>query len=115
MFLLVQPICFCPVVLFYHLLLLCPAHEQPSSRMLARSFPSACPWVKSCVSAEGFQQGREMPTKIIFETEDQAMEEVVETAAETKTLKVGRVSRVAGNRLNDPCGRGDVLPRLLHV
>lgn len=56
-----------------------------------------------------------MPTKIIFETEDQAMEEVVETAAETKTLKVGRVSRVAGNRLNDPCGRGDVLPRLLHV
>lgn len=84
--------------------------------MLARSFPSACPWVKSCVSAEGFQQGREMPTKIIFETEDRAMEDVVDTAAEAKTIKkVGKVSCVAGNRLSDPCGRGDVLPRLLHV
>ncbi|XP_005467227.2 nucleolar RNA helicase 2 [Oreochromis niloticus] len=41
----------------------------------------------TCVYAEGFQQGREMPSKIIFETEDQAMDEEVDTVAETKTLK----------------------------
>uniref|UniRef100_A0A668SJF4 RNA helicase n=2 Tax=Oreochromis aureus TaxID=47969 RepID=A0A668SJF4_OREAU len=41
----------------------------------------------TCVYAEGFQQGREMPSKIIFETDDQAMDEEVDTVAETKTLK----------------------------
>lgn len=38
-----------------------------------------------------------MPSKIVFETEDLVMEEIVDTAADVKTLKVRRVSRVAGN------------------
>lgn len=94
-----------PTVHFYHLLFLCPAREQPSPRMLARSFPSACQWMSLCVHAEGFQQGREMPTKIVFETENQDMEEVVDTAAEAKTLKVSRVSRVTGTKWSVWLGR----------
>lgn len=85
-----------PTVHFYHLLFLCPAREQASPRMPARSFPSACPRMSFCVATEGFQQGREMPTRIVFQTENQDMEEVVDTVAEAKTLKVSRVSRVAG-------------------
>lgn len=56
-----------------------------------------------------------MPSKIIFETEDRAMEEVNDTVAEAKSLKVSKVSRVAGNGLNSPCGSGDVPSLLLHV
>lgn len=67
-----------------------------------RSFPSACP-TGSCVVVEGFQQKRQMPTKIAFETEDQVMEEVVDTAADIKTPKVVRASRVAGDWTNEPC------------
>lgn len=38
-----------------------------------------------------------MPSKVFFETEDQVMEEVVDIAADVKTLKVRKVSRVARN------------------
>lgn len=43
-----------------------------------------------------------MPSKIFFETEDLVMEDVVDAAADVKTLKVRRVSRVTGN-LQEPC------------
>lgn len=36
-----------------------------------------------------------MPSKIIFETEDQAMEDGVDTVADPKALKVNRLGRVA--------------------
>ena len=61
----------------------------------ARSFPSACPWVSLCVYAEGFHRGREMPTKIIFETEEQAMDDDVDTSTEATTLKVSSGCHVA--------------------
>lgn len=38
-----------------------------------------------------------MPSKVFFETGDQVMEEVVDIAADAKTLKVRKVSRVARN------------------
>lgn len=99
---------------FLSVLFLCGAREQHLSRMPTRSFPSACPWMSSCVSAEGFQRGREMPSKIVFETEDSTMEETVDTVAEHKTLKVSRVKLVARNEPNISCGSGaDLLPRLL--
>ncbi|XP_026234392.1 LOW QUALITY PROTEIN: nucleolar RNA helicase 2 [Anabas testudineus] len=41
----------------------------------------------ACVSAEGFQQGREMPSKIMFKAEDSAMEDDVDTVAEARPLK----------------------------
>lgn len=41
-----------------------------------------------------------MPTKIIFDTEDQAMEDIVDTAAEAKILKVSRVGRDVSSRVN---------------
>lgn len=51
-----------------------------------------------CVYAEGFQQGREMPSKIIFETEDQAMDEDIDTVAEVKPVKVSRAGRLGLER-----------------
>lgn len=83
-----------PSSAYLSLLFLCLAREHPCSRRLARSFPSACLWVSLCVYAEGFQQGREMPTKIIFDTEDHTMDEEVDTVAEAKTLKVSRAGPV---------------------
>lgn len=68
---------------------------SPVSRT-RRSFSSACPR-GSCVHVEGFQQGRQMPSKIDFESEDQVMNEVVDTAADVKIPKVRRVNVVAGN------------------
>ncbi|XP_034536786.1 nucleolar RNA helicase 2 [Notolabrus celidotus] len=56
--------------------------------MTARSFPSACPWVSLSVFAEGIQQGREMPSKIIFDTEEQAMDEDMDTVVEAKPIKI---------------------------
>ena len=41
-----------------------------------------------------------MPTKIIFDTEDQAMEDIVDTATEAKILKVNKAGRDASSRLN---------------
>lgn len=38
-----------------------------------------------------------MPSKIVFQTEDQVMKEVVDTAADVKIPKVRRVLGVAGN------------------
>lgn len=61
-----------------------------------RSFSSACP-TGSCVHVEGFQQRRQMPSKIAFETEDQVMNEVVDTAADVKIPKVRKASGVAGD------------------
>lgn len=40
-----------------------------------------------------------MPSKIIFEAEDQTMEEEVDTVADVKPLKVSRTSHVALKRL----------------
>lgn len=99
----------------YPLLYLWPAREHRSSHTYPRSFQSACPWLSWCLYAEGYQQVREMPSKITFETEDQTMEEVIETVAEAKSLKVSKISRVAGNGLNSPCGSGDVPSLLPHV
>lgn len=52
-----------------------------------------------------------MPTKIIFETEDQAMDDGVDTAAEAKPLKVSSVSGAALEKTEisvsspaSPCG-----------
>lgn len=69
--------------------------RSPVSRT-RRSFSSACP-TGSCVHVEGFQQRRRMPSKIVFQTEDQVMKEVVDTAADVKIPKVRRVLGVAGN------------------
>lgn len=52
-----------------------------------RSFPSACQWV-ACVHVEGLHQGREMPSKIIFETEEETTEREMDTVAEADTIKV---------------------------
>lgn len=38
-----------------------------------------------------------MPSKVFCDTEDQVMEEVVDIAADVKTLKVRKVSRLARN------------------
>lgn len=70
------------------LLFLCVPREHASSRRRARSFPPVCPWVSLCVYAEGKHQETEMPSKIIFDTEDQAMDEDASTVVEAKTLKV---------------------------
>lgn len=43
-----------------------------------------------------------MPSKIIFDTEDQAMDEEVDTAAEAKALKVRTPARVAVETLFNP-------------
>lgn len=64
----------------------------------------------TCVYAEGFQQGREMPSKIIFETEDQAMDEEVDTVVETKTLKVSKAGRLDLERKKNGFTRGSAPP-----
>ncbi|XP_041836593.1 nucleolar RNA helicase 2 [Melanotaenia boesemani] len=41
----------------------------------------------ACVQAEGLQQGRQMPSKIIFESEEHTMSEDMDTVAEVKPVK----------------------------
>ncbi|XP_071344776.1 nucleolar RNA helicase 2 [Trachinotus anak] len=58
--------------------------HAPPCALLSVRVPEGC----LCVRAEGFHQEGEMPTKIIFDTEDNTMEEEeVNAVAEAKTLK----------------------------
>lgn len=50
-----------------------------------------------------------MPSKVIFETEDQVMDEVVDT----KTLKVSRVGRVAVDRRSNARSQSTSCPGCL--
>lgn len=56
-----------------------------------------------------------MPSKIIFEAEEPAMEEKVDTVADVKPLKVNRTCRVALDGLKKSVYLDRSPARLLHV
>lgn len=96
----------CTSITFYFYVLL--VNNPPCAYLCVPFYPRA-PSELACLP-KGFQPGRGMPSKIECETENRSMEEVEDTIAETKTLKVSKVSGVVGNGPNQPFGYRDLLP-----
>lgn len=101
----------CTSITFYFYVLLV---NNPPCAYLRVPFHPRAPSELACLP-EGFQPGRGMPSKIECETEIRSMEDVEDTIAETKTLKVSEVSGVIRNEPSQPFGYRDLLHVCQHV